>query len=151
VIEDEIKILGAVNIGMAVAMENGQLVVPVIHDADQKEIGDIAEEANNLMEKTRKGKISMEDVEGGTFTFSNFGMLKGGGDITTPIILPPQSAILALGRIISKPAVLNGDIQIRQMGWLSLTCDHRIINGVQAAGFGHTLTEMIHNPARLLK
>ncbi|MBL7163930.1 MAG: 2-oxo acid dehydrogenase subunit E2 [Anaerolineales bacterium] len=148
-VENEIKILEEINIGIAVAMENGQLVVPIIRNADKKSLLDIAKESNLLMGKARAGQIGLEDVEGGTFTFSNFGMLKGGGDITTPIILPPQSAILAMGRIVSKPVVLNEEIVIRQMAWLSLTCDHRIINGVQAADFNHVLNELIQNPARL--
>jgi pyruvate dehydrogenase E2 component (dihydrolipoamide acetyltransferase) len=143
-IDDQIKMLGEINIGMAVALENGELVVPVIRNADALSIEEITLEAERLSNKIRGGKIDLEDVSGGTFTFSNFGMF--GGDIATPLINPPQTAILALGRIIPKPVVMDGEIVIRKMGWISLTCDHRIINGVQAAMFSRSLNEMINDP-----
>ncbi len=146
-VENEIKVLGEINIGLAVALESGHLIVPVIRNADHRSLLEVAQEAIRLTEKVRAGRIGLEDVQGGTFTFSNFGMV--GGDIATPIINPPQSGILAMGRIAPKPAVVDGEITIRQMAWLSMTCDHRIINGVQAALFGRTLEEMITEPSGL--
>lgn len=146
-IDHQIKILGEINIGMAVALDNGELVVPVIRNADSLSIEEITSEAERLSNKMRRGKIELEDLSGGTFTFSNFGMF--GGDIATPLINPPQTAILALGRIISKPVVIDGEIVIRKMGWISMTCDHRIINGVQAAMFSRSLTERIDNPGQI--
>lgn len=147
-VENEIKILGEINIGVAVALEDGSLVVPVIRNVDRKSLFEVAREATALAEKARAGRIGLEDVQGGTFTFSNFGML--GGDIATPIINPPQSAVLAMGRIVAKPAVVEGEIAVRQMAWLSLTCDHRIINGAQAALFGRTVEALITDPTWLI-
>lgn len=148
-VEDEIKLLDEINIGMAVAIDNGQLIVPVIRNTDQKSLIEVAMEAERLSKKVRSGKIDIEDVSGGTFTFSNFGMF--GGDIATPIIMPPQISIMALGRIISKPVVVDEKIVIRKMGWISQTVDHRIINGVQAAMFLRTLEEIIYNPEKLMR
>jgi pyruvate dehydrogenase E2 component (dihydrolipoamide acetyltransferase) len=147
-IENEIKILEEINIGMAVAMENGQLAVPVIRNVDMLSIPEISNQTSRLAVKVRKGKIDLDDVTGSTFTFSNFGMF--GGDIATPLINPPQSAILAMGRIIPKPVVVDGEITIRKMGWISVTVDHRIINGVQAAQFGQTIDQIISDPNRYL-
>lgn len=148
-VENEIKLLDEINIGMAVAIDNGQLVVPVIRNTDQISLTGVATEAERLSDKVRLGKIEMEDVSGGTFTFSNFGMF--GGDIATPIIMPPQISIMALGRIIPKPVVVDEKIVIRKMGWVSQTVDHRIINGVQAAMFLRTLEDIISNPEKLLR
>jgi pyruvate dehydrogenase E2 component (dihydrolipoamide acetyltransferase) len=147
-IDNQIQILEEINIGLAVAMENGQLVVPVIRNVDKLSISEISNQASHLAKKIRKGKIDLEDVSGGTFTFSNFGMF--GGDIATPLINPPQSAILAMGRVIPKPVVVNEEIVIRKMGWISVTVDHRIINGVQAAKFGQTIDNIISNPQKYL-
>lgn len=146
-IGNEIKLLDEINIGMAVATEDGQLVVPVIRNADQLSLRDIATEAERLSTKIRAGKIDMEDVSGGTFTFSNFGMF--GGDIATPIINPPQTSIIALGRVIPKPVVVDNEIVIRNMGWISQTVDHRIINGIQTAMFLQTLERFIFDPSKL--
>ncbi|MHA2427773.1 MAG: 2-oxo acid dehydrogenase subunit E2, partial [Candidatus Hermodarchaeia archaeon] len=115
--------------------------------ADNLSIEEITAEAERLSNKMHEGKIDLEDVSGGTFTFSNFGMF--GGDIATPLINPPQTAILALGRIIPKPVVIDEEIVVRKMGWISMTCDHRIINGVQAAMFSQSLTQLITNPSQI--
>lgn len=147
-VENEVKFLGEINIGIAVAMENGQLVVPVIHKADILSLQEIAQEASRLSEKVRAGRVDIDDVAGGTCTFSNFGMF--GGDIATPLINPPQSSILALGRIVPKPVVVYDAITIRKMGWISVTVDHRIINGVQAAMFSRTLEKYISAPEKLV-
>jgi pyruvate dehydrogenase E2 component (dihydrolipoamide acetyltransferase) len=148
-IENQVKILGEINIGMAVAMDNGQLVVPVIRNVDKLHLSQIADQAGQIANKIRKGIITLDDVSGGTFTFSNFGMF--GGDIATPLINPPQSAILAMGRVIPKPVVVDGEVAIRKMGWISVTVDHRIINGVQVAQFGKTIEKIITEPIKYLE
>ncbi len=146
-VKDEIKILGEINIGLAVAREDGSLLVPVIRNVDRKSLLEVAREASALAERARRGLLRLEEMEGGTFTFSNFGVV--GGDIATPLINPPQSAVLAMGRIMARPAVVDGEITVRQTAWLSLTCDHRIINGAQAALFGRTLEELVTEPSQL--
>ena len=143
----EIQILDEINISLAVALENGLLMTPVIRHADRKSLVEVAQEAARLVKKARAGQIELEDVMGGTFTFSNYGIV--GGDVAKPIVNLPQSAILGLGRIVPKPVVVEGEIVIRSMAWLSMTCDHRIINGLQAAFFSRTLEELINDPSRL--
>jgi len=121
-----------INIGIAVALDEG-LIVPVIRDADSKDLRRIAEESRVLAEKARNGALSVEDVSGGTFTITNLGMY--GVDAFTPIINLPQVAILGVGRIVEKPAVHEGQVAIRSLMTLSLTFDHRIVDGAPAAAF----------------
>ena len=118
--------------GVAVALKSG-LIVPVIRDADGKSLIEIAHARKAFVEKARNGKLSLGEVTGGTFTITNLGSL--GVDVFTPIINPPQSAILAVGRISEKPVVVDGEIVTRQMMTNSLSFDHRIIDGVEAAKF----------------
>ncbi len=122
----------AVNIGIAVALEEG-LIVPVVRHADRKSLQQIAEESRRLTEKARTGSLGVDDVSNGTFTITNLGMY--GVDAFTPIINQPQVAILGVGRIVPKPAVHDGAIAIRSMMVLSLTFDHRIVDGAPAAAF----------------
>jgi pyruvate dehydrogenase E2 component (dihydrolipoamide acetyltransferase) len=121
-----------INIGIAVALDEG-LIVPVIRDAGGKDLRRIAEESRALAEKARGGALSVEDVSGGTFTITNLGMY--GVDAFTPIINLPQVVILGVGRIVEKPAVHEGQVAIRSLMTLSLTFDHRIVDGAPAAAF----------------
>jgi pyruvate dehydrogenase E2 component (dihydrolipoamide acetyltransferase) len=127
-----------INVGIAVALEEG-LIVPVVHHADRKTLKEIAAEAKDLGQRARDGKLRIEDVEGGTFTITNLGTY--GIDAFTPIINPGEAAILGLGRIIERPAVYRGEIARRSMMMLSLTFDHRIVDGAPAAAFLQTVIE----------
>jgi pyruvate dehydrogenase E2 component (dihydrolipoamide acetyltransferase) len=142
---DTIQPYEAVHIGIAVALDDG-LIVPVIRDADRKPLREIAHESRRLADKARAGTLGVEDVSGGTFTITNLGMY--GIDAFTPIIHQPQVAILGVGRIIPKPAVHDGAIAIRSLLALSLTFDHRIVDGAPAAAFLHDVAERLSHPAQ---
>lgn len=132
-LEDEkIKIFEDVNVGVAVATEKG-LVVPVVREADKKSLSEIAAVLKELVEKAREGKLTREDITSGTFTITNLGMY--GVDVFIPIINPPETAILGVGRIMEKPVVVNGQVVIKPVMQLSLVFDHRIIDGAPAAQF----------------
>jgi len=121
-----------INIGIAVALEDG-LLVPVIKQADEKNIVGLARTIYELSNKARAGKLSPEDVQGGTFTVNNPGTF--GTIISTPIIVQPQAAILTMEAIIKRPVVINDAIAIRSMMYMCLSFDHRILDGLQAARF----------------
>ncbi len=135
-----------INIGMAVAIENG-LLVPVIKNADKKTPGQIACDTKRLAEKARTGKLDGEEMSGGSFTISNLG--SKGIDMFTPIINPPESAILGVGKTIDKAVVKDGEIVIRPMMVLSLTADHRVIDGAPAADFLQELKKIIEAPVSM--
>ena len=120
-----------INIGMAVALPDGNLIVPVIKKADQLSLMGITKQVNELAKKAREGKISSDDLSGGTFTISNMGSF--GNLMGTPILVQPQVGILAFGAVVKKPAVVEtpeGDmIAVRQKMFLSHSYDHRIIDG----------------------
>ncbi|MGI8915767.1 MAG: 2-oxo acid dehydrogenase subunit E2, partial [Chloroflexota bacterium] len=119
-------------VGVAVAVERG-LLVPVVRHADQKALDAVSAELGALVEHARAGTPSMDALQGGTFTITNLGAFEVDG--FTPIINPPQCAILGVGRIMKKPAVVQDQIVVRQLLTLSLTFDHRIVDGVPAAAF----------------
>ena len=126
-----ISVLRDINIGIAIAAGNG-LVVPVINGPDKKGVLEIAAELNRLTEKAKDGKLTPDDISGGTFTISNLGMFEV--DSFQAIVNPPESGILAVGRINRKPAVAaDGEIVSKPMMWLNLTSDHRVLDGVDAA------------------
>jgi pyruvate dehydrogenase E2 component (dihydrolipoamide acetyltransferase) len=129
---DQIKIFEDVNIGVATATEHG-LVVPVIRNADKKSLKEIDATIKDLTEKAKQGKLTREELRGGTFTISNLGMYEV--DVFTPIINPPEAAILGVGRIVEKPVVTDGKVEINPVMTLSLSYDHRIIDGAPAAEF----------------
>jgi pyruvate dehydrogenase E2 component (dihydrolipoamide acetyltransferase) len=129
-----------VNVGVAVALDEG-LIVPVIRNADRKSPAEIAQESRELGEKARAGTLSVDDVSGGTFTVSNLGMY--GVDAFTPIIDLPQVAILGVGRVRQKPVVHEGEIAIRHTLILSLTFDHRAVDGVPAAAFLQSVVKYV--------
>jgi pyruvate dehydrogenase E2 component (dihydrolipoamide acetyltransferase) len=136
-----------VNVGIAVDTERG-LVVPVLRDADRKTIPQIAEEVIRLAELARTGKFTVDDLRGGTFSISNLGAI--GGTYSTPIINPPEAAILLIGRSRTLPQYVDGSLQPRLMMPLSITYDHRIVDGAAAARFLNDVKGYLANPGRLL-
>ncbi len=138
-----IQLLAEINIGVGVALERG-LIVPVIREADRRSLVEIDRELKRLAEAARSGTLTPDEVAGGTFTITNLGMF--GVDAFTPIINPPQVAILGIGRVVEKPAVYQGDIVKRSLMVLSLTFDHRIVDGAPAAAFLQTLREDLEQP-----
>jgi pyruvate dehydrogenase E2 component (dihydrolipoamide acetyltransferase) len=144
---DQILLIEDINIGVAIALEDG-LIVPVLHQADQKSFTEIAVALRGLTQRAKEGKLSLEEVGGGTFTLSNMGML--GIDTFNAIINPPQCSILGVGRTVKKPVVLENNIQIRPMAWFSLSSDHRIVDGATAALFLNDIKDCVENPALLL-
>ncbi|MBE7411744.1 MAG: 2-oxoglutarate dehydrogenase complex dihydrolipoyllysine-residue succinyltransferase [Leptospiraceae bacterium] len=135
------------NIGVAVGGPKG-LVVPVIQDADRFSFAGIEQEILRLAEKVKTGKISLEEMQGGTFSISNGGIY--GSMMSTPILNPPQSGILGLHNITKRAVVINDEIKIRSMMYLALSYDHRIIDGKEAVLFLVKIKEAIEDPARLL-
>jgi len=138
---------GYYDIGVAVSTPRG-LVVPVVRDCDQLSMADIEKAIVNYGQKARDNKLSIEDMTGGTFTITNGGTF--GSLISTPIINPPQSAILGMHAINERPMVVGGEIVIRPMMYIALTYDHRIIDGREAVLFLRTIKEGLEDPARLL-
>jgi pyruvate dehydrogenase E2 component (dihydrolipoamide acetyltransferase) len=138
----EMILSASANIGIAVALDEG-LIVPVLNRAESKSLREIAHESRALGEKARSGHLKLEDVTGGTFTITNLGMF--GVDAFTPILNPGETGILGVGRIIEKPAVYNGAIAKRAMLWLSLTFDHRMIDGAPAAQFLQSVIEFFNH------
>lgn len=144
----EIRVYAEINIGVAVALPDGNLIVPVVHQADCKTLAEVASRLAAVTEQARRGAVSLEDVRQGTFTLSNVGMVPGVG-WSTPIVHLPQAAILGTGRIESKPVVRDGAIVIRSILPISLTWDHRIVNGVPVGRFLETLTDLLEHPGKL--
>jgi pyruvate dehydrogenase E2 component (dihydrolipoamide acetyltransferase) len=136
-----------VNVGLAVAVEEG-LVVPVIHRADQLSLADIARRRAEIVARAEAGKLRPEDLAGGTFTVSNLGMY--GVDAFNAIIPAPQAAILAVGRIVERVVPVNGAPGVQPMMALSLSCDHRVVDGARGAQFLGALAELIEEPLALL-
>jgi pyruvate dehydrogenase E2 component (dihydrolipoamide acetyltransferase) len=136
-----------VNMGIAVSIEE-DLIVPCINNCDKLKIADIAKRRSELVERARKGKLSINEVSNSTFTVTNLGMYRVRS--FSPIINPPQAAILAVGEIYIEPAAVNGKIEPRSFINLSVSCDHRIINGVIAAKFLRRVLELIEDPDKLI-
>ena len=144
---DEIVYFDYVDISVAVSAPNG-LVVPVVRDVDKLSFADIEKSIANYGKAARDGTLTMADMAGGTFTISNGGVF--GGLMSTPIINPPQSAVLGLHRIEDRPVVRNGEIVVRPMMYIALSYDHRIIDGREAVTALKTIKEAIEDPTRLL-
>ncbi len=145
--DDGIHLLEEINIGVAVALEDG-LVVPVIRNADTHGLSEISAQVKAFAEKARNNQLTPGELQGGTFTLTNLGNF--GVDAFTPIINPPECAILGIGRIVKKPAVHNDEIVVRSMLTLSLTFDHRVVDGAPAAQFLQTVASYIQAPYLLL-
>jgi pyruvate dehydrogenase E2 component (dihydrolipoamide acetyltransferase) len=135
------------NIGVATATDAG-LMVPVVENADGKNMLQLASEMNELVEKARERSISRDEMQGGTFTITNVGAI--GGEYATPIVNHPEVAILALGAIKEKPRVHDGEVVPRKVMTLSLSIDHRVIDGAIAAQFTNRVEEFLEKPQRLL-
>ena len=138
---------GFQDIGVAVSTERG-LVVPVIKDADTKSLPEIEKSILEYSEKARNGKLSIEDMQGGTFTISNGGIF--GSLLSTPILNAPQTAILGMHAIQDRPVAINGDITIRPMMYLAMSYDHRLLDGKEAVTFLVSIKEQLESPERLL-
>ncbi len=134
------------NISFAVGTPKG-LVVPVLKNADELSFADIEKNIKTVSEKAREGKLTIEDLQGGTFTISNGGVY--GSMLSTPIINTPQSAILGMHNIVERPIVINSEIKIRPIMYLALSYDHRIIDGKEAVSFLKTIKENLEDPRRL--
>ena len=145
--EDRILQKKQVHIGVAVALEQG-LIVPVLRNADQRGILDIAREARRLSEAAREGKLRPEDFSGGTFTVSNLGMFDV--DSFTAVINPPESAILAIGSIMPTPVVVDGQVVVRNRIKVTLSADHRAIDGAMAARFLQEVKRLLEEPFGLI-
>jgi pyruvate dehydrogenase E2 component (dihydrolipoamide acetyltransferase) len=136
-----------VNIGLAVAIEDG-LIVPVIHRADTLSLAEIATRREDVVTRGQAGKLRPADIQGGTFTISNLGMY--GVDAFNAIVNPPQAAILAVGRIADRVVAVDGQAAVQPTMVLTLSCDHRTLDGARAAQFLDTLAEIIEEPLALL-
>lgn len=135
------------DVSVAVQTPKG-LMVPVIRNIETLRLDGIETELKNLAEKARKGKIGLEEMTGGTFTVTNGGVF--GSMLSTPIINPPQSAIMGMHNIVERPVAVNGKVEIRPIMYLALSYDHRIIDGKDSVGFLVKVKEMIEDPAKLL-
>lgn len=135
------------DIGIAVSSPKG-LMVPVVRNAEQMSLAEIEREIKRLAIKARDGKITPEDMSGGTFTITNGGVF--GSMLSTPIINPPQSAILGMHNVVERPVAINGKVEIRPIMYVALSYDHRIIDGKESVGFLVKVKEMLENPERML-
>ena len=144
--EDEIIYKNYYNISFAVGTDKG-LVVPVLRNADELSFADIEKNIKEISEKARDGKLTIEDLQGGTFTISNGGVY--GSMLSTPILNLPQSGVLGMHNIIERPVVVDGEIKIRPIMYLALSYDHRIIDGKESVSFLKMIKENLEDPRRL--
>ncbi|WP_305856066.1 2-oxoglutarate dehydrogenase complex dihydrolipoyllysine-residue succinyltransferase [Balneatrix alpica] len=138
---------GYQDIGVAVSTERG-LVVPVLRDTDSMGLADVERTINDFAKRGREGKLGMEDMQGGTFTITNGGVF--GSLMSTPILNPPQTAILGMHKIQERPMAVNGQVVILPMMYLALSYDHRLIDGKEAVQFLVTIKDLLEDPARML-
>src|SRR5919106_798325 len=145
--DDHIRYWNEVHLGMAVAVEQG-LITPVIRNADLKALGQISAEARELAGRARERRLKPEEYTGSTFSISNLGMLDI--DQFTAVINPPEAGILAVGRIVAKPVAVDGQVVVRRRLRLTMSCDHRVIDGATGAEFLKTVKQMLENPLAML-
>jgi 2-oxoglutarate dehydrogenase E2 component (dihydrolipoamide succinyltransferase) len=138
---------GYQDIGVAVSTDRG-LVVPVLRDTDSMKIADVEKGIVDFGKRARDGKLGIDEMQGGTFTITNGGIF--GSLMSTPIINPPQTAILGMHKIQERPMAVNGKVEIRPMMYLAVSYDHRMIDGKNAVQFLVTIKELLEDPARLL-
>jgi 2-oxoglutarate dehydrogenase E2 component (dihydrolipoamide succinyltransferase) len=136
-----------VDMSIAVSSPKG-LVVPVIRNAEQLNFNEVESEVIRLAKKARDGKLSIEEMSGGTFTITNGGIF--GSMLSTPIINAPQSAILGMHNIVERPVAINGEVEIRPIMYVALSYDHRIIDGKESVSFLYRVKELLEDPTRLL-
>ena len=144
--DDEIVYKNYYNISIAVGTEKG-LVVPVLKETDEMSFAEIEKNIGQLGQKARDGKITIDDLQGGTFTITNGGIY--GSMLSTPILNPPQSAVLGMHNIIQRPVVINSNVEVRPIMYLALSYDHRIIDGKEAVSFLKIIKESLEQPKRL--
>ncbi|MFB6257431.1 MAG: 2-oxo acid dehydrogenase subunit E2, partial [Flavobacteriales bacterium] len=135
------------DVGIAVSSPKG-LMVPILRNAEQMDLASIEKEIKRLATRARDGKITIEEMTGGTFTITNGGVF--GSMLSTPIINPPQSAILGMHNIVDRPVAVDGEVKVRPVMYVALSYDHRIIDGKDSVGFLYQIKEMIESPERLL-
>ena len=145
--DDDVIYHGFQDIGVAVSTERG-LVVPVVRGVQNKNIAEIEQSILELSNKAREGSLSIEEMTGGTFTVSNGGVF--GSLISTPILNPPQSAILGMHKIQDRPVAINGTVVIRPMMYLALTYDHRLLDGKDAVTFLVKMKESLESPESMI-
>jgi pyruvate dehydrogenase E2 component (dihydrolipoamide acetyltransferase) len=135
------------NIGLAVSADMG-LIVPVVRDVDKKSLFQVAREVEEVAERARKGKNALDELQGGTFTVSSIGNI--GGLIATPVINYPEVGILAVTKIQKRPVIRNDEIVARDMLYLSLSFDHRVVDGADGVKFCNRIIQLLENPTLLL-
>ena len=143
---EEIVYKNYYNISFAVGTDRG-LVVPVLRETDEMSFADIEKNIASLSQKARDGKLTIEDLQGGTFTITNGGIY--GSMLSTPILNPPQSAVLGMHNIVERPVVINGNVEARPVMYLALSYDHRIVDGKEAVSFLKIVKESLEQPKRL--
>jgi 2-oxoisovalerate dehydrogenase E2 component (dihydrolipoyl transacylase) len=144
----EIVLHDRYHVGIAVATPAG-LIVPVVHDADRKDLPTIAREIDRLSQEARAGRSRLEDLRGGTFTITSVGNL--GGLISTPVINPPEVGIMGIGKVVKRPVFdANGQVRPADLVYLSFSFDHRVVDGAVCAAFANVVLRQLHNPAALL-
>jgi len=146
-LNNELVLHSDINVGLAVAIEQG-LTVPVIHKANELSLRELAARRGELVERAHAGKLSLNDISNGTFTISNLGMY--GVDAFNAIVNPPQAAILAVSRIAERVVPVNHQPSVQPMMTLTLSCDHRVIDGARGAQFLDALAQLIEEPLSLL-
>jgi len=144
---DEMVYYNYADIGIAVSAPKG-LMVPIIRNAETLKLHEIELEIKNLATKARNGKLTIEEMTGGTFTITNGGVF--GSMLSTPILNPPQSAILGMHNIVERPIAVNGKVEIHPIMYVALSYDHRIIDGRESVGFLVKVKEMLEDPAKML-
>ncbi len=144
---DELVYHNYCDVGIAVSTPKG-LMVPIIRNAETMSLAQIEAGIKELAIKARDGKLSLAEMEGGTFTITNGGVF--GSMLSTPIINPPQSAILGMHNVVERPIAVNGKVEIRPIMYVALSYDHRVIDGKESVGFLYKIKEMIENPSRLI-
>lgn len=145
--EDIILVNQNINIGIAVAVEDG-LIVPVVHHADRLSLEQIAKRREDMVKRANEGKLQSNDIQGGTFTITNLGMY--GIDVFNAVINPPEAAILSVGRIVDRVVPIDSQPIVQPMMLLSLSCDHRVVDGARGAEFLQTMAGLIEEPLALL-
>jgi pyruvate dehydrogenase E2 component (dihydrolipoamide acetyltransferase) len=145
--DDHIRYFHDVHLGVAVAIEDG-LITPVVRHADRKSLRDIAAEVRSLAERARARKLKPDEYQGATFSVSNLGMF--GIDEFTAVINPPEAGILAIGALTDKPVAVDGQVVIRKRMRMTMSCDHRVIDGATGAQFLQTVVRMLANPLAIV-
>jgi pyruvate dehydrogenase E2 component (dihydrolipoyllysine-residue acetyltransferase) len=145
--DDHIRYWNEVHLGMAVAVEDG-LITPVLRDADRRPLSEIGAVARELAQRARERRLKPEEYTGSTFSVSNLGMFDI--DEFTAVINPPEAGIVAVGAIVPKPVVMGGEVSVHRRVRLTMSCDHRVIDGATGAAFLKTLKQMLENPLAML-